>query len=453
MLYSEIKTDQWIKNQVEDLKLHFSEEKLYKTPVLENPEIQNTKLYEFCKYLPKAANLHVHSGAMCTARQLFNFLKYRKDVMIDTDENHRGYLELTANKPSDSYMYLYNALVKKVYTKDELINAWSLKGRPSDIDIWDWFQILFDKLACLNGISKLCEDYFEFCYKQYIKYNIFHVEQKIMLTGTYEEAKAKVYSMINAYKRIRKTNKFFTVRLISVAMKNKKFSMEFNQNLINNTIKLSKELKTTENKNEIDNLIIGIDLVNEEDSSRSIKDFQEMLQNAKSKNSNLEFYLHAGETINTSNNEIEYAIKLNSKRIGHAYNLGNKKSLKQKIINKNICLESCPISNLYLGYCKDLRNHPAKYWASENIPYVLASDDDTFQEHTSLADDFFAAIVAWELNLSQIKQLCLNSIIYCGLNNYNKQILYSAWTEKWNTYISNHIESQTLIIGSDKNFI
>lgn len=68
--------------------------------------------------------------------------------------------------------------------------------------------------------------------------------------------------------------------------------------------------------------------------------------------------------------------------------------LKHIIKDKDICLEVCPVSNQSLGFCDDLRQHPANDYLREGIPMVLCSDDPTYQENNSLTDDFFMAILA-----------------------------------------------------------
>lgn len=70
------------------------------------------------------------------------------------------------------------------------------------------------------------------------------------------------------------------------------------------------------------------------------------------------------------------------------------------------------------------------------VPVVLASDDPAYQEHTMLVDDFFAAIICWDLNLAEVKQLCINSINYSGVDDMQKKALMSAWEEEWNTFVA-----------------
>jgi adenosine deaminase CECR1 len=54
------------------------------------------------------------------------------------------------------------------------------------------------------------------------------------------------------------------------------------------------------------------------------------------------------------------AILLGTKRIGHGFNLALHPHLIEIVKKEKICVECCPISNIVLGYTKDLRTHPVR---------------------------------------------------------------------------------------------
>lgn len=72
-------------------------------------------------------------------------------------------------------------------------------------------------------------------------------------------------------------------------------------------------------------------------------------------------FFHAGETHDREITNIHDAVLLNSKRIGHGFQLSLFPNLLQEVIKKDICVEACPLSNMVLGYTLDLRNHPVRY--------------------------------------------------------------------------------------------
>lgn len=68
------------------------------------------------------------------------------------------------------------------------------------------------------------------------------------------------------------------------------------------------------------NLIVGFDMVNEEDFTPPIKDFLEMIFDHEKK-APLPIIFHAGESVDANNENLYDAILLGTKRIGHGFNL------------------------------------------------------------------------------------------------------------------------------------
>ena len=63
---------------------------------------------------------------------------------------------------------------------------------------------------------------------------------------------------------------------------------------------------------------------------------------------------------------------MNTKRIGHGYSLYKHPILWNAFKEKDIAIEISPISNQVLHLVQDLRNHPAAFYISENIPIVVS---------------------------------------------------------------------------------
>lgn len=63
---------------------------------------------------------------------------------------------------------------------------------------------------------------------------------------------------------------------------------------------------------------------------------------------------------------------MNTKRIGHGYSLYKHPILWAAFKEKDIAIEISPISNQVLHLVQDLRNHPASFYISENIPIVVS---------------------------------------------------------------------------------
>ena len=63
---------------------------------------------------------------------------------------------------------------------------------------------------------------------------------------------------------------------------------------------------------------------------------------------------------------------MNTKRIGHGYSLYKHPVLWEAFKKKDIAIEISPISNQVLHLVQDLRNHPASFYISENVPIVVS---------------------------------------------------------------------------------
>jgi adenosine deaminase CECR1 len=119
--------------------------------------------------------------------------------------------------------------------------------------------------------------------------------------------------------------------------------------------------KIEERQEDAWSMIAGFDMVNEEDYSAPIDDFLEQILTTKQKmGDNFQVILHAGESNSRENKELYDAILLGTKRIGHGFAIARHPKLIELVKEKNICLECCPVSNLVLGYTRDLRCHPAR---------------------------------------------------------------------------------------------
>jgi adenosine deaminase CECR1 len=185
-------------------------------------------------------------------------------------------------------------------------------------------------------------------------------------------------------------------------------------------------------------LIIGFDLTEEEDKEHTnlffINELLEARNKAEQSNITLPLYLHSGESNWTENENVLDAILLDAKRIGHGIALFKHPLLLQIAKERGIAIEVCPISNQVLGYVADLRNHPAVLYINSGLPVVICPDDPGIWKCT-FSHDFYAAFMAWGLDLRCLKQLAMNSLIYSAMDSEEKERALEFWQKKWAEFI------------------
>ena len=199
-----------------------------------------------------------------------------------------------------------------------------------------------------------------------------------------------------------------------------------------NHIKLGKE--------HYPDLVVGYDMVNEEEYTPLISEYMPSIlgaQEAAGVTKNLHTFFHAGETHDRTITNMHDAVLLNSKRLGHGFQLALFPNLLQEIIKRDICVEACPLSNMVLGYTLDMRNHPVRYMMHQGLQTSINSDDPGFFHYSGVTLDFVYATLGWELDLWDLKKLSLNGIKYSTVSEEKKaHLLNNVFPPQWAEFIS-----------------
>ena len=154
-------------------------------------------------------------------------------------------------------------------------------------------------------------------------------------------------------------------------------------------------------------MVIGFDMVNEEDFTPSVEEFMPQIVEAilKAKGMGQEFplYLHCGESVDKNHKQLYDAILLGTKRIGHGFHLAFHPELMKIVKQKEICIECCPVSNFCLGYILDLRCHPARTFLHAGLPVTISPDDPGFMGYEGTTLDYLYVFLAWNLDIADLK--------------------------------------------------
>lgn len=112
-------------------------------------------------------------------------------------------------------------------------------------------------------------------------------------------------------------------------------------------------------------------------------------------------------------------------RIDHGVRSEEDPALMQRLIQNEMPLTVCPLSNLKLCVVQDMRQHNIRRLLQQGVKVTVNSDDPSYFGGY-MNDNFIAITEALDLNADELKQLAINSFEASFLPAAQKQ----AWIEK-----------------------
>lgn len=401
--------------------------------------IDTSVIYKMFQKMPKGAMLHIHSTAMGDAQWLVKNASYMDNCYFyNSDDGKETYGTLhfyAKGKVPANWV-----LVKELRDKDSDFDNKLLKLLTfSEADegsavIWEDFEKIFNRMSGLIEYLPVYKEYKKNALELLLKDNVQHVELRSGMHGIYDLNKeysyldfAKMYSEVISELQVKYPH--FTSKIIFAGWRG------------NTPGGVMKYIETAfAIKKEYPNLLVGFDLVGEEDAGHTtdyfLNEFFKKDSLEKVYNLSLPFYFHDGESTLPSDLNLYDAILLKTKRIGHGINLFRFPTLEQIAKKDGICLEVSPLSNQILGYIQNLRMHPASGYINKGIPVAISSDDPQIFNYKGLSYDFWTAYMAWELDLRQVKKLALNSLVYSALSNSEKDSAMKYLLDEWDKWVN-----------------
>ena len=409
----------------------------YDMPVLTDKRITDSRLYKFCSMLPKGADLHVHDLAQLPISELCKILMKRDDIYVNTIGTAHELIDIkTVDAIPEGYMLFRDAVNAKKFTDEDLLYSWTLLGASKEgKSVWEFFEDLFVRHAAISDNPDFALDFYHHTFRYYCEHKIFHTEIHMLLSNKMQVCADTIKTVRQAYYDIKKEYPQLSVKIIGAGMKDDDNNLQISKTSFLNTVYVQETIKDESDPGHISNFVIGFDLINEEDNSLPLSAFAPFLIDAKTQYPDMKFYIHSGESLDAKNDNLIDAYLLGVARVGHGMNLYRYPDLLNRYANSEICLEVCVISNQTLGYTTDVRVHPATEYLRRGVAIALCSDDPTYQEHETLTDDFFAGIVSWDLDIADIKQLAINSLVYSGLDEYEKVKALKALNKAWQEFV------------------
>ncbi len=132
---------------------------------------------------------------------------------------------------------------------------------------------------------------------------------------------------------------------------------------------------------------------------------------------------HAGETAGPSS-VWETLLCTQPRRIGHGVRSLDDPLLLTFLAQNSIVLEICLTSNLKLGVCSSISEHPLREFMRLGIPVVLNTDDRAMFS-TTLSDEYFIGHSLLGLSIPQLRSMTLKAVEYSYLAPDEKKYLAS----------------------------
>ena len=397
------------------------------------------QLIDFCFKLPKGADLHAHDNTMIPLDKFVEIIIEYAMICLDGENYGTLYTVFSADLPENA-IKISEALEQGFFSREELMDMMVISDDQEENGYWKRLEDLFSATGDFyNDISimeKIWEEGFRSCYEKGI--NLVEVRDWGVEDDLLNDIRDR--TIREAYYRIRRLHPDFLVRLIGCAGKDSGSSIDSACETLRSIIRVSKHIKDEFDPDNIEDFIIGLDLCNEEDNSKPLSDYADFLMSDEVKNSGLKLYLHCGESLRRDNDSVVDAYIMDSYRVGHAVNLYRFPELMKKYAERNTAIEVCLMSNYRLGYVRDLRIHPALQYMISGIPISLCSDDGLFMTRAPMVDDFYSAILCWDLSLGDIKAMCRNSIKYSGLTDKEIDRLMRSWENRWDDFVAEQLK-------------
>ncbi|XP_055544118.1 adenosine deaminase 2 isoform X2 [Wyeomyia smithii] len=406
------------------------------------PLIEASAVFKILKAMPKGSVLHLHNVAAVSSEWIVKNLTYRPEAKLC--EMNGSYVFTTSISklcPESAIRDIQKMRAQNGTTEqfdlwlESMINL-RLRGpelMTADLNqIWNEFERMFTMVRDLISYKPIFEAFHTRLLEEFYEDNVFYIELRMSLSKIYD-ASNRVYGEMEVAKIVQQLVDTFCsanpdfIGVKVIFSKHRGIDTGTAQDLLNSFVKLNAELP---------NLVIGFDLVGQEDINQPLTIFLDELRKFEA---TTPYFFHAGETNGYGSNadlNLIDAVLLNSRRIGHGYSLYKHPVLWKAVKSKGIALEVCPLSNQVLRLVTDLRNHPAVFFVSESIPIVIASDDPGFWDSKAVSFDYYYAFMAMaptSAGIGFLKQIVWDSV--SSLTAKERQRFSEILQTRWDLFV------------------
>ena len=205
--------------------------------------------------------------------------------------------------------------------------------------------------------------------------------------------------------------------------KDKKLKVKLILCMMRNDSKLNNMKVINLAKKHLKKEVVGIDLAGDEDSypTKNFKDLFDYANELK-----IPITIHSGESTNYK--EVEAALNMHAKRIGHGIRSIDNFDLINKLKDNNILLELCPTSNVQTNSVDIYKNHPIKLFSLLGVTYSINTDNRLVSE-IDLSREYKKLIDNRLVTIEGIIKSNLNAIKYSFLTEEEKVTLFKKYND------------------------
>jgi adenosine deaminase CECR1 len=417
---------------------------------LSKSHIEQSPLFPIIRAMPKGGLLHIHAPAMGDADWVVDRAIRTPEMYVfwedDNKEYTRGQMQAYAKGKAPTGFVVASDLSKTIpdfrkQLHDLLTFDYSIDA--DSVDIWREFELVFQRLGGFVKYRSIHADYLVHGMELLIEDQVQYVELRSRFSNDlYDTLQVSQPPQIEEYVTV----------LEEVDRRVKALDSKFSFSIIHSGLRFKNQAAIQQEmqqafafKKRYPQWLRGFDLVAEEDNGNTtlyhLPIFLQLDSLEKEDDVELPLYLHDGESNWVSTDNLYDAVLLDTKRIGHGFNLFRFPNLIELVKKRDICLEINPLSNQVLGYIRDLRNHPASTYLRRGVACSISSDDPLIFDYNGLSYDYWSIYMAWELDLAALKQLSRNGIEYAAMKETEKAAALQEWERRWNEFVEQALQT------------
>ncbi|KAK4868629.1 hypothetical protein LT330_006831 [Penicillium expansum] len=428
---------------------------------LARPYISNTTLWKVIKRMPKGALLHAHLSAMLPFEKIVEIIIHTEGMVIsasqpvDTDDakqnatitfaHNNGTIssnqsridasdyvpgtEIPVKTAAASFEGGEAGFLEFIRSKTTISPEESIRHELGVDEIWRKFQACFGPADTMVQYEPVVRKFYQKLFEDLASDGINWVEirsggssGKLVHDGDEDidpDLDAWWHVLveeIDNFKATEQGKNFLGARII------------WSDARIKNRAAITKSMKIAlQRKQNFPELFSGYDLVAQEDLGRPLSDLAPELvwfrEQTDALNLTIPYFFHAGETLgdgNSTDSNLFDAVLFNTRRIGHGFSLYKHPNLIRQVIEQNVMIEVCPISNEVLRLNEDVLHHPLPAMIAHGIPTAISNDDPAIlgQDVAGLSYDFYETIQAFDnIGLAGLGALAQNSLRWANFED------------------------------------